>query len=275
VADDVPLSGKPASSMGRPQALWHGTQTTWLPGIVQYGLGARNPHDTLGTLAVLRRMVKALEDNGADLPGPAPGIPNELRLVAGTVPPITHEGRPVNFQYGDTYVSLDEKVATRYATKMGGELYGYTWEAALRLQALDLLEQVPTWRGWALGDRVNIPLLLRVDGLGPNQLRDENGANLSPEQRRMLSGHHAGGKFRATDLTFRLAKPVPADALRAVLVQPWGQVPACPACLVRANPDHFPDLPSHDVSFDPGRPAASGAKMTLGVFSDCEALVHQ
>lgn len=265
-------AARDSSEVAEIQHLWHGTQSGWLPGIVTSGLGGRNPHDELETKRVLHQMVRALEDHGADLPGPAPGIPSVLRLVAGTVPSVEFAGRPVNFEYGATYASLGEGVATMYANKFCGELFEYAWQAALRLQNLGFLSEVPEWRGWGLIQRTNIPILLRLPRLPLHRFQNENGGNLSNLQRRMLSGTDAGGMFLATDLAFRLRNHVPTDLLVGVTIQHRARF--CPRCLVRANPLAFPDLPSDPIGFDADAVPKKGTELQFGAFSDCENVVH-
>lgn len=237
------------------------------------GLGGRNPHAELGTKDVLYRMVRALEDHGADLPGPLPGMPSELQLVAGTVAPLEFAGRPVNFEYGNTYASLDLGVARQYAEKFCGELYGYAWQAALRLDAMGLRSEVPDWRGWGLIHGINIPTLLRLPPLSIARFQAESGANLSNRQRRMLAGTDQGGRFLATDLTFRLKGQVPADELVGHFLQ-TGNMPFCLRCVVRANPDAFPGLPIEPMPFDPGASPPKGVHLQFGTYSDCESPLH-
>lgn len=261
------------------QRLWHGTQSGWLPGIVAGGLGGNNPHDELATMEVLREMVKALEEHGVDLPGPAPEIapdvPNELRLVAGTVPPVEYDGRALNFEYGGTYVSLQESVARMYATKFCGELYGYAREAALRLDAAGLRGKVPAWRGWGLIDGYNIPVMLKLPALPLPRFEAESGAKLSNRQRRMLSGTEPGGAFRATDLTFRLKGPVPADELTAFFVQGERLIAFCPRCMVWANPAAFPGIPAARVAFDPDAKHPQGIQLSFAEQAGCKSVHHK
>lgn len=79
----------------------------------------------------------------------------------------------------------------------------------------------------------------------------------------------------ATDLTFRLKGQVSADELVGLMLRPEGSVPFCLRCVVRANPEAFPGLPSEPVAFDRGASSPKGIELRFGEYAGCEGAIHR
>jgi len=165
----------PASIFRHP--LYHGTSTLFLPGILEFGLGGKNPLAELKIYEFVREIDPLVEEFLKDT--------DTYNAAAAVWPAMVQQrSASMNYAHGDTYLTPAESTAIRYAAS---ERYG----SELLTHALDFLRllvdrDVPSIRT-SLTDKypqifklLNIspaPVLLRVDGITEDVLLGEDGGS--------------------------------------------------------------------------------------------------
>lgn len=183
-------------------------------------------------------------------------------------------GRPVNFEYGNAYVTLQRDIAMRYAKKFGGELLALTITAASILAKQGHANRIPEWVGWHYQNAFNAAIVIGIAGLPLHQIRSESGGTLSPFQRRALHGQAKAEAVPATDLTFRISGTIPPAKLTAHLIHSSGPVPICIPCFAERNPLAAPVLPTEPIKYNPEAKTPPGMELVLSGVDGCHARAH-
>lgn len=209
-----------------PVPLYHGTSTLFLSGIIESGLGGKNPILDWGVLDFAQTINPLVQEQFSN----DEGWMAKAQSFGWMVNQQTGE---MNFQHGDTYLSASKDTAIRYAVskRAGSELLSYS---------LDFLNELVRRKVPGVADKLYrrypgifelldiscAPLLVEVRHVACEDLVDEHGRDA--QQNITLINSVAREERDAKDVllqqvNFRLLGSVPLDSLtiRFINVSRW------------------------------------------------------
>ena len=223
-----------------PIPLYHGTSTIFLDGILDSGLGGRNPISEWKILEFASVIYPLVKEHFSNEPS--------WKVKAQSFGfMVEQKSAAMNFQHGHTYLSPSSATAVWYSvnTRYSSELLSYTLDfldELLRRKVLgvanDLYQKYAQIYG--LLDISCAPLLIRVDGVPIADLSAEDGGDAAETVAHILATLRNNNKEDAEPLlqqsNFRLREPIPASKLKIWLIN-----------VTRWNPG-FPEYSSYKLS---------------------------
>jgi hypothetical protein len=203
-----------------PLPLYHGTSTLFLEGILNLGLGGKDPLSDLGLPQFIIEIQPLIEANllNTDTYQARAGSWEQMRM---------QRVGAWNFQHGQTYLSPSKDTAIRYASnkRYGSELLTYTLDFLQMLVDREipvistLYQRYP--RIFDLLSLSPAPLLIRVDDVPTISLLDERGnqpALAIAQVKKLMDKYPDQTDTLLQQLNFRLIDTIPKDLLRIWMI---------------------------------------------------------
>lgn len=213
----VTQSGQASRMDKLPISLWHGTSSLFLQDIKRTGLGGLNPIAEWKILEFARLIQPLVEKHFSARP--------DLMLKAQSFKFMTEQkSAAMNFQHGDTYLSVSRSTAIRYAAnkRYGSELLTYTLDFLSELVRLEVEGISDTlYRAYphifAKLDISPAPLLIQADGIDSGALITENGGDAGPALKHVYKTIQNSPKMcdlLLQQTNFRFRRPIPITELK-------------------------------------------------------------
>jgi hypothetical protein len=201
--------------------MYHGTSTLFLRGILEHGLGGKNPIEEWRVLNFAQEILPLAERHPSHI--------KAFTLKIGSFKRMTEQfSEHWNFQHGDTYLSPSRSTAIRYASnnRYGSELLTYSLDFLRGL----LDREVPGVDSEIFRRHPHIfhkldvspaPVLIEIDGIPKSALRSEHGEDPSTaikELEMAMAKHPESIEDYCQQTNFRLRAPIPAERLKISLL---------------------------------------------------------
>ena len=204
-----------------PAPLYHGTSTLFLSGIADSGLGGNNPIAELKVLDFARALIPLVDEHLSK---------DEKWMIRAQSFRFMGQqlNASMNFQHGDTYLSISSETSIRYAVnkKYGSELLTYSIEFLQELLnrgikglADNMYYQFP--QIFRFLDISCAPILIEAKRVPESALVAENGGDAKHNIdiiRALLNGEKKMTSRQLSQLNFRLTTPIPLADLTFWLI---------------------------------------------------------